>query len=1350
MNLNRTPSNSHATPRRRLVLRVLAWASAVSGAMLVLAAIVLAVLLNSQRFHQYLLANLEGRASSSLGVRVKLENFALHLPTLSVDLYGLTVDGAAPYQSPALLQVQHAQAGVRIVSLFRRQWYLDNFRIEHPVMQIIVDSRGVSNLPTFKSSSDNKTSTTDAIFNLGVRHAILDHGELYYNDQPSQLSADLHDLEFHAAFSQLLQQYSGSLAYNNGRLVYGAYQPLVHNLSAEFKATRTTFNLTRAKVSTGASQINLAASLTNYQSPVLQGNYDITVDGSQLAKTLNSPSLPAGQLRTVGSIEYKQSAGRSLLDSLLLAGDLNSRALNLHTSAASGQVSNLAGHYELANGEATLRDLTANLLGGSISAAGAVGITGANPHSKLNATLHGIQLADLHRALGRNAAALKLAVAGTLNASASATWGKTFDDLDAHSDATIEGQIAGNHQAQPPGQAAPSTIPINSAIHATYTAKTNQLALNNSYLRTAQTNLDLSGTVSRGSALNVRLQANDLREVETIADLFRTAAPNQPLEPLGLAGTASFQGTVRGSTTAPHIAGQLSVSNLQIHGSEWKTIHAGIDANPSQAGVQHADLEPASGGRISLDATAALHQWSLSDASNVQLNLQAAQLNIADFERLIGQQLPVTGTLSANASLHGTELNPVGNGNLQITKAAAYGQSIQSVRLNFTASGDQVQGDLTAQISAGFIDLKATVHPQQKTYTAHLTSAGIDLAKLEALTDRNVNATGHVSISADGEGSFDNPQLNATLQIPTLTIQNQTVQNQTISAIVLQANLANHVANATLASKAVNTSIQAKARIDLTGDYQTDASIDTQQIPLAPLLVAYAPDEAADVSGQTEVHAALHGPLRNRKQLEAHVTIPTLKLAYSSTVQLEAAAPIQLDYNNGVINLQRAAIRGTDTDLQFQGSIPVEANAPMSLMLAGSINLQLAQLFDPDIRSSGELKLNINSSGAVGGADFGGQIEIVDANIASASAPVGLTHANGVLNVSRDRISIAKFEGTVGGGPITAQGAIAYRPKLQFDLGASAQGVRLLYPQGVRERVNADVRLSGSADNAVLGGTVNLSDVSFTPGFDLNTFVDQFSGGVETPPTRGFSQNVQLNLAVHSTSDVNLVSRTLSVDGSANLQVRGTAANPVILGRVNLSSGDIILNGNRFVLNGGTVQFVNPAETQPVVNLAVGTTIQQYNITLRFEGPASQLRTQYSSDPALPQADIINLLAFGETTEASAQNSASTTTTQAAQSLVASQVSSQVTSRVSKIAGISQLSVSPVLAQSSTAGPPGANITIQQRVTGNLFVTFSTNVASTQSQTIQGQYQVSPRVAVSATRDPNGGFAVDTLIKKTW
>ena len=239
-----------------------------------------------------------------------------------------------------------------------------------------------------------------------------------------------------------------------------------------------------------------------------------------------------------------------------------------------------------------------------------------------------------------------------------------------------------------------------------------------------------------------------------------------------------------------------------------------------------------------------------------------------------------------------------------------------------------------------------------------------------------------------------------------------------------------------------------------------------------------------------------------------------------------------------------------------------------------------------------------------------------------------------------------------------------------------------------------------------------------------------------------------LNLAVRSSNNVNLVSKTASVGGSANLQVRGTLAEPVILGRANLTGGDILLNNRRFVLTGGTVQFVNPSQTEPNINLSLTTTIQQYNISLRFQGPIDQLRTQYTSDPSLPSADVINLLAFGKTTEASTADN--TPANQAAQSLVASQVSSQITSRVSKIVGISQLSINPVLPNSNAQGQMGANITIQQRVTGNLFITFTTNVATTESQTIQGQYQVTPRVAVSATGDANGGFAVDALIKKTW
>jgi translocation and assembly module TamB len=1336
------------TVPRPLWLRVIAWIWVGFAALTVLASIAIVVLINNQHLHNYVIRIVEASASESLGTRVQLQNFAVHLPTLSADLYGITVDGAAPYPDPPVLQVERIEAGVRVVSILHRAWYFDNLRIDRPIVHISVDYRGVSNIPTPKSSGN---SSSTSIFDLAIRHALLDQGQVYFDDEPIALAVDLRDVEFRSSFDSLLKQYSGKLIYSDGHLVLGKFQPLTHNLDTEFKATPTRFDLTHSRLTFGPSHLDLTATVQNYTDPNVQVQYDATVDGAQVAKLLSNPSIPVGTIQASGSMQYKLNSNLPTIDSLVVQGDVASRRLDMKTPAVSGEIANLAGQYSLANGVATLRNFHANLLGGEVTAQATMKDIGGNSHANLNAALRGVSLADLAQALGTSASQLNVTTSGKLNADATVSWGKTLDDLVAHTDATINGQVSGGQvthdQPSPSNSAAsvpaPSAIPIESAIHATYTAKSGQLALDKSFLRTPQTDLTMDGAVSTRSKLNLQLQARDLREVETIADLFRTSSPEHPLQPLGLAGIASFQGTVQGSTAALHLIGQLTASNLQFKGTAWKVLRTHVDMSPSLASLQQGDIETASHGHLAFNASAGLSKWSFTNTSPIQIELNASQLDIADLTKLANQDIPVTGMLNAALKLHGTELNPVGSGSVSLTNVAAYEQPIHSAKLTFSGDGTEVHGELAVQLPSGNIQGKASVRPGERSYVAEVKADGIQLDKLQALTARNVALTGILELTAKGQGSFDNPQLSATIQIPTLV-----AQSQTVTGLNLQMNVANHALDATLASSAVNTNIQAKAKIDLTGDYLADASLDTQGIPLQPLLAAYAPDQAADVTGQTEVHATLHGPLKKRDLLEIHVNIPVLKLAYGNAIQLAAATPIRADYKNGIVDIQRSSIRGTDTDLEFQGSIPTAGNGPMSLLLTGTVNLQLAQLFDPDVRSSGQLRFNINSHGPADGSNLGGQIDIVDANFSFPDLPVGLQHGNGVLKVTKDRVNIASFQGTVGGGIVTAQGGVAYRPALQFNMGVAAEGIRILYPQGMRENVDANLRLSGTTNNSLLAGSVSLSDLSFTPAFDLDSFIGQFSGGVAAPPTQGLAQNMQLNVALHSTNNVNLVSRTLSIGGTANLQVRGTAAEPVILGRVNFNDGDIILNGNRFVLNGGTIQFINPSETQPVVNLTLNTNIQQYSINLRFNGPVDQLRTEYSSDPALPSADIINLLAFGQTTEASA--AAATPTNQAAESLVASQVSSQVTSRVSKIAGISQLSISPVLAGSSSQGPPGAVITIQQRVTGNLFVNYSTNVASTQSQTIQGQYRISPRVSLSATRDPNGGFAFDALMKKSW
>ena len=1349
------PPDPTPPPRRHphRWVRGVIWTAAACALFLLLIGITVVALLNSKSFHDYVLAKAQSAATEILGARVELENYALRLSPLGLDVYGVTVHGAAPYEDPPLLQVPHAQVGVGIISLLQQKWYLSNIRVDHPVVQVFVDKNGASNIPQPKSRPESKSNTS--IFDLGIRHAIINQGEIYYNAQKSALSADLHNVNFQATFTVPTKTYSGHLAYNNGHVLFGAYQPFEHSFDAQFDLTPTTFQLLHATVSSGSTRVNLVATATNLNSPIVDGQYDVTLDGTQFSQLMKNPSIPAGMLRAKGSAHYQDLPNQPALAALTVDGDLTSPQLLVKASSFRAPVDHIAAHYSLAKGNISLRDFSAGVLGGIVTAQGTMRDLAGSSHSEITASLRNISLAEVTNLAGSKATSQPVNVSGVLNADAKASWGRTLDDLIAHADAAIHGSATGKQSASTVAvranskpEPAPGVLPVDSEIHATYTGANKQIALQESYVHLPQTSLTMNGVVSTHSSLALRLQANDLREVATVANLFTTSQPGPPQKPLDLAGQANFQGTVQGSTAAPRLAGLLSATNLRVNGTSWKVFRTNVDASPSGASLRGADLEPEPKGRITFNASTGLEKWAFTRESPIQIELNASQLNIADLARLAGQEVPITGTLNTHLTLHGTELNPIGDGNVSLTRVVAYDEPISSIQVNFNGTGDEAHADLNMQLPAGTLKGNVSVRPKEKTYTAQLDSSGIDLTRLEALKTRKVDASGIVAINAHGQGTFDNPQATATIQIPEFTIQKQVVKN-----LNMNMNLANHVANATLTSTAINTSIQARARVNLTGDFDMDASVDTQGIPLQPLVAVYAPAQAATLSGQTELHATVHGPIKNKSLLEAHLNIPYLNLDYNNTIKLATAGAIKADYKNGVIGLERGTIRGTETELNFEGSIPViDRSAPMSLVLQGNVNLRIAQLFDPSIRSSGNLRFNINSRGTTA-QDIDGEIDIVDANYTSGDLPVGLQHGNGVLTLTTDRINIKSFQGTVGGGTVIAQGGVAYRPSIQFNLGLAANDVRLLYPQGLRESVNADIHLVGNTDSAVLGGRVNLADISFTPAFDLNDFIAQFSGGVAAPPSQGFSQNVTLNLAVNSTNNVDLLSRALRVNGSANLQVRGTAADPVILGRVNLNSGDIVLNNGRFVLTGGTIQFVNPAETEPVLNVALTTTIQQYTINMRFTGPATQLQTQYNSDPALPQADILNLLALGQTSGAAAgqaaSNQPSTPATQQAVSLVASQVSSQITSRISKVAGISQLSISPVLGNSSNQGA-GANITIQQRVTGNLFITFSTNTATTQSDVIQGQYQITPKVAVSATRDPNGGFAVDTLITKTW
>src|SRR5271156_3389735 len=330
-----TPRHKLSLPQTRL-WKAGAWIVVGLAVLMVLALVAVTVVLHSARFHNYLLSTVQKKASESIGTQVQIQNFALHLSNLSLDIYGLTVHGAAPYPDPPLLQVAHAEAGVRIVSVLHKKWYLDSFVVSGPVVKVFTDAHGVTNIPVIKSSGSS--SSNASLFDLGIRHAVLDHGAVYYNNRQSVLSADLHNLDLRAGFDSLLRKYSGKLSYSDGHLEASGFQTIPHNLDAEFDATPTTFHLTNAKLTSETSQLVLTATVQDYTHPQVQAQYAATLDGSQFKRILKNPEVPTGFIRAAGSIHYQQTANRSLLDTVLVQGDLSSAQLEVQTPALRSQV----------------------------------------------------------------------------------------------------------------------------------------------------------------------------------------------------------------------------------------------------------------------------------------------------------------------------------------------------------------------------------------------------------------------------------------------------------------------------------------------------------------------------------------------------------------------------------------------------------------------------------------------------------------------------------------------------------------------------------------------------------------------------------------------------------------------------------------------------------------------------------------------------------------------------------------------------------------------------------------------------------------------------------------------------
>ncbi len=1178
----------------------------------------------SQAFHKYVLAKIQQQASEATGAQVRIQNFTLHVSTLSANAYGITIRGTESKSAPPLAQADQLVVRLKIVSLLHKKVDLNEIILRHPVVSLRIKKDGSTNLPTPPKSKSNSSTN---LFDLGIQHVLLSQGEIYYNDVKTPLDAELHDLQLEVKSEFASKGYDGTLFYRDGRLQYGDMKALPHDLNARFNATPSEFTLNPLVLTVASSTIELAGNVQNYSSPTASGSYKITIHPQDFRSVLKNPAIPTGQLTLAGSLRYQYEANAPMLRTVVLDGLLNSRELAVNSPDLRTVIRNVRGQFRLAKGNLDARGLAADLLDGHLTAAATMQHLDTNPVSKLHASMQAISLGAAKAAL-KTANLHQIPITGHISGTADASWAGSIQNIKARSDIGIKAGIASASAGSAP-------IPLDGAFHVSYDGRANMATLTNTFARTPQTRVDINGTAGQRLNLTVQAHAADLRELDSLAAAFQSGSEQSTAKTassgsMNLAGAAEAQVIVQGSMNDPRIRGQLNGRNLQVENTEWRSLGLGFEASKSAVSIENGSLVNARQGNVNFAFSSGLSNWHYLPSSQINVQVFSRGLAIKQLLQVAKLDYPVSGNLSVDVSMRGSQLNPMGSGSVRLAQGKVYGQPLQQFSVQFEGNGDAINSLLNVSTPAGSAKANLMFNPKSKGYEVHLDAPGVKLAQLQPVQERNLGVAGVLSATASGRGTLDNPQLTATVQIPLLQMRQASV-----SGIKANLNVANHRAQLALDSEVAQTFVQARGTMDLTDSHYTRATLDTKGMPIEGLLALYAPAKSNGPHGILEVHASAEGPLNDKTRMQAQVVIPTFKAEYQG-LQIGNTRPIRVRYANSIVALDPTEIAGTDTTLRLEGQLPLEGSAPVTLSAVGAIDMQLLRFFQPDIQSSGKLLLDVHGTGATAHPELKGQLRLQSVSLMTPDAPLGLQNLNGVLDISNDKVDVTQLTGDAGGGQISARGVIGYRPQLQMNLALRAKNVRVRYQDAIRTLLDSELNLVGTSEAANLTGRVLVNSLSFTQNFDLASLAGQVQSGPESAPSEGMAQNLKLNITVQTARDLNLASSEVSLQGQANLRVIGTAADPVIVGRTEFTGGDIFLMNKRYQIERGIVAFSNPNRTEPVLNVRLTTTINQYNLSLTFLGPLDKMQTSYVSDPQLPTADIINLIARGKTTQQAA------------------------------------------------------------------------------------------------------------------
>ncbi len=584
---------------------------------------------------------------------------------------------------------------------------------------------------------------------------------------------------------------------------------------------------------------------------------------------------------------------------------------------------------------------------------------------------------------------------------------------------------------------------------------------------------------------------------------------------------------------------------------------------------------------------------------------------------------PVRGRLKLAAKVRGTIQNPFIKSTIEFHDIMAFSEDIKNAHFIISVKDSILALDSgIIQSARGSVDLNGWFNLQDSTFHADISSDELTLSSPEIFGEDTIPISGTITLGAHFEGRITNPRGEGTLLFKDFVYDTVMFDPYEIALTLKDTTL--H-----LSFSDEKKSIALTAVTALYEPFTFNASLSLNHFDFR--------DYISTDTGYISAYATVRGELDQPDRVMGNVEVESFSISQGQ-YSMRNVSSVNIHISEEVAEINPCTFAVQDQSIQVQGQLPLDIEHGEIDLLCKTARIDLAALtaltpVTPEVK--GFLFLDIAAHGSMQNPSIDGEIRLEKIEYIMPDFAIDSVYS--LITFKKDYISIEHLIGRINKGHLDIKGFARIKAQAidTLFLDISLHKISVKSKDFGLVDISSTVQATARKDSVKIEGEITINKGLYNVPFRLQTIVELLTKANRPPPEQSeIAKRIFCDIGISTPQGVQIANNVADVPVDIDLQIRGYLSKLNVYGTIWTSrKGTISYLGKKFDITSAVIQFDDPYKIDPVLDLQASSPVSsidgEYEIFMSLSGTINNWQLELTSNPPVPEQDIISLLLIG-------------------------------------------------------------------------------------------------------------------------